>query len=230
MKCMAKSGLQKLTTVIFLLTIACCQVYGQNRTVTGKVTNVTGEPVTGATISVVGSTTGTSAGTDGGFSIVAPPNGTLRVSAVGYGGLDIKIANQTTVNVQLQPSNTQLEQVVVVGYGTQRKESVTGSVASIGGEKLRDVPTPNISQALQGRVAGVDIAQTSSRPGATTQIRIRGDRSLTGSNDPLIVLDGIPFIGSLGDINPNDIKSVDILKDASATAIYGSEVQMVLYW
>src|SRR3954447_26661636 len=101
MKCMAKSGLQKLTPVIFLVTIACCQLYGQNRTVTGKVTNMTGEAVTGATISVVGSTMGTSAGTDGGFSIAAPPNGTLRVSAVGYEGLDIKIANQTTLTVQL---------------------------------------------------------------------------------------------------------------------------------
>lgn len=99
---------------------------------------------------------------------------------------------------------------------------MTGSVASIGGEKMREVPSPNISQALQGRIPGVDIAQTSTRPGATMQIRIRGTRSLSADNNPLIVLDGIPFIGSLADLNPNDIKSIDVLKDASATAIYGS--------
>ncbi|PZR12196.1 MAG: SusC/RagA family protein [Flavobacterium psychrophilum] len=117
----------------------------------------------------------------------------------------------------------QIEEVVVIGYGTQRKESVTGSVASVKGDVLREVPSANITQALQGRVAGVDISQTSSKPGAASQIRIRGTRSLTNSaNDPLIVLDGIPFSGSLSDISSNDIKSLDILKDASATAIYGS--------
>ena len=116
----------------------------------------------------------------------------------------------------------QIEEVVVIGYGTQRKESVTGSVATVKGDVLREVPSANITQALQGRTAGVDITQTSSKPGATMQIRIRGTRSLTGDNNPLIVLDGIPFTGSLGDISSSDIKSLDILKDASATAIYGS--------
>jgi len=116
----------------------------------------------------------------------------------------------------------QIEEVVVIGYGTQRKESVTGSVATVKGDALREVPSANITQALQGRTAGVEISQTSSKPGAASQIRIRGVRSLTGTNDPLIVLDGIPFVGSLADISSNDIKSVDILKDASATAIYGS--------
>ncbi len=115
-----------------------------------------------------------------------------------------------------------IDEVVVIGYGTQRKEAVTGSVATVKGDVLREVPSANITQALQGRTAGVDISQTSSKPGAAMQIRIRGARSLTGTNDPLIVLDGIPFIGSLGDISSNDIKSIDILKDASATAIYGS--------
>jgi TonB-linked SusC/RagA family outer membrane protein len=112
--------------------------------------------------------------------------------------------------------------VKVIGYGTQRAEAVTGSVASISGDNLREVPVANVGQALQGRLPGVQISQSSSQPGASPQIRIRGTRSLTASNDPLIVLDGIPFPGSLGDINPNDIQSVDILKDASATAIYGS--------
>jgi TonB-linked outer membrane protein, SusC/RagA family len=115
-----------------------------------------------------------------------------------------------------------LDEVVVVGYGTQRKEAVTGSVASVSGSMLKEVPAGNVTQALQGRVAGVNLQQTDSKPGATLQIRIRGTRSLNADNDPLIVLDGIPFSGTIGDISPDDIKSLDILKDASATAIYGS--------
>jgi TonB-linked SusC/RagA family outer membrane protein len=124
--------------------------------------------------------------------------------------------------VTLAEAVTGLNEVVVIGYGTQRKEAVTGSVASISGNVMRDVPSANISQALQARIPGVDMEQTSSKPGATMQIRVRGTRSLNASNDPLVVIDGIPFAGSIGDINPNDIKSLDILKDASATAIYGS--------
>lgn len=120
------------------------------------------------------------------------------------------------------PKEKKIEEVVMIGYGTQRKEAVTGSVATVKGDALREVPSANITQALQGRTAGVDISQTSTKPGASMQIRIRGTRSLTGDNNPLIVLDGIPFVGSLSDISASDIKSLDILKDASATAIYGS--------
>lgn len=191
-------------------------------TVKGRITNENNQPVVGASVRVKGGANGTSTNNNGEYQINAPSNGTLVISSIGFPAREISVSNQTTHDVSMTASTQDMENVVVIGYGTQRKEAVTGSVASIGGEKLRDVPTPNISQALQGRIAGVDISQTSTRPGATMQIRIRGDRSLTGSNDPLIVLDGIPFIGSLGDINPNDIKSIDILKDASATAIYGS--------
>ena len=210
-------GLLFFATAFFIL-----PALAQNITVKGRVTSESNQPVVGASVVVKGTTNGTTTNDDGQYQISAPGRATLVISSVGFPTKEIPVNNQVTVNVSLRTSTTDLEQVVVVGYGTQRKEAVTGSVASIGGEKLRDVPTPNISQALQGRIAGVDISQTSSRPGATMQIRIRGDRSLTGSNDPLIVLDGIPYVGSLGDINPNDIKSVDILKDASATAIYGS--------
>jgi len=144
------------------------------------------------------------------------------ISAFDFTAQEIKPGDRTTLNVTLAAANKTLDEVIVVGYGTQRKEAVTGSVASINGDKMREVPSPNITQALQGRVAGVEMSQTSTRPGATMQIRIRGTRSLSADNNPLIVLDGIPFIGSLADLNPNDIKSIDILKDASATAIYGS--------
>lgn len=117
---------------------------------------------------------------------------------------------------------TKIDEVVVIGYGQQKKEAVTGSVSSLSGSALKEVPSANISEALQGRLPGVEISRFSSKPGAEQQIRIRGTRSLTADNNPLIVLDGIPFAGSISDISPNDIKSLDILKDASATAIYGS--------
>lgn len=214
-----KAFLLLLLTTAFIASPAFAQ---SNLTVRGRITNEKNEPVAGASVVVKGTTNGTTTNDNGQYQISAPANATLVVSSIGYPEKEIAVGNQTTHNVSLTATSTDLEQVVVVGYGTQRREAVTGSVASIGGDRLRDVPSPNITQALQGRLAGVDISQTSTRPGATMQIRIRGTRSLSADNNPLIVLDGIPFIGSLSDINPNDIKSIDVLKDASATAIYGS--------
>jgi len=127
-----------------------------------------------------------------------------------------------TIDIKLVSDVKKLEEVVVIGYGVQRRESVTASVASVKGDLIREVPTADISNALQGRIAGVDMEQTGTKPGQSMQIRIRGERSLLATNDPLVVLDGIPFAGNINDINPSDIKSIDILKDASSTAIYGS--------
>lgn len=191
--------------------------------VSGVVVDEGGEVLSGVSIRSSVGTASTSTDDGGRFNIRVPANSTLIFSYVGYTAQEIKVGDadrQLTVTMVAEASA--LDEVIVVGYGTQRKEAVTGSVATIGGEQMRDVPSANISQALQGRLPGVQFSQTSSQPGATTQIRIRGTRSLNASNDPLVVLDGIPFPGSIGDINPNDIKSVDILKDASATAIYGS--------
>ena len=192
-------------------------------TVTGKVIDDGGRPLPGVSIVIKSTKKGVSSDMEGNFSIDVPEQGDVLVfSYVGFGNTEVRVTKAIALNITLKQKENTTEEVIVVGYGTQRKEAVTGSVASIGGDKLRDVPSPNITQALQGRLAGVDISQTSTRPGATMQIRIRGTRSLSADNNPLIVLDGIPFIGSLADINPNDIKSVDVLKDASATAIYGS--------
>lgn len=208
-------------TALFAL-FATLFAQAQNITVKGRVTNESGQGVPSASVTVKGTLTGASTNEAGDFQIMAPANGTLVFSSVGFNTIEVDINGRTTVNAVLRTSGTTMEQVVVIGYGTQRKEAVTGSVASINGDVMREVPAPNISQALQGRIAGVEMSQTSTRPGANMQIRIRGARSLTGNNDPLVVLDGIPFAGNIGDINPNDIKSIDILKDASATAIYGS--------
>ncbi len=159
---------------------------------------------------------------DGNFELKVSSNAVLSITFVGYQSQEIPVNGKTSFNVTLKEDTELLDEVVVIGYGTARSSDVTGSISSMRGDKLREVPATNITYALQNRVAGVDMSQTSSQPGATTQIRIRGTRSLTASNDPLIVLDGIPFAGNISDINPNDIKSMDILKDASSTAIYGS--------
>ena len=211
-------------TVLMLLFFLLCSISGfaQDITIKGRIIKDDGQPLAGASVTVKGTAKGTATNDQGEFEISAPANATLVISSIDFVTQEIKVNNRTSVNVTLVSLEKSLGEVIVVGYGTQRKEAVTGSVASISGNKMREVPAPNISQALQGRLAGVEMSQTSTRPGATMQIRVRGARSLSADNNPLIVLDGIPFMGSLGDINPNDIKSVEVLKDASATAIYGS--------
>ncbi|MBQ9668541.1 MAG: TonB-dependent receptor [Prevotella sp.] len=192
----------------------------QARKVTGRVSDSMG-PLMGATVMEKGSRgNGVVTDLNGRFSIDVPSGATLVVSYMGYVSQEVKASGD--LNIVLKEEGHNINEVVVIGYGSQRRETVTGSVANIGGEKLNQIAATNAAQALQGRVAGVLMQQTSSQPGAEMQIRIRGQRSLNASNDPLIVLDGVPFMGQLSDINPADIKSMDILKDASATAIYGS--------
>lgn len=195
---------------------------GQDQPIRGRVSADGGGPLAGVTVQVKGSSSTTVTDANGEFSIAAATGAVLLFSNVGYIRKEVPWTGTALLNVSMTPDDVAVEEVVVIGYGTQRKEAVTGSVASIGGAEMNEVPSANISRALQGRIAGVNMTQNSSKPGSPMQIRIRGTRSLTASNEPLIVLDGIPFAGSLADINPTDIKSVDVLKDASATAIYGS--------
>lgn len=210
-----------LGLLLLLCLIPLCSI-AQNIMVKGIVKDNFGEPVIGANVTEKGTTNGMITDLDGNFSLTVQKNATLVISSVGYVTQEIAIKGNTNLNITLKEDSKALEEVVVIGYGTARKSDVTGSIASVGGDKLQEMPSTNITYALQNRVAGVDMTQTSSQPGATMQIRIRGTRSLTASNDPLVVLDGIPFMGNLSDINPGDIKSMDILKDASSTAIYGS--------
>lgn len=205
----------------FLMFMFCAAVNAQS-TISGIVSSVDG-PIPGANVILKGTNNGAATNFDGEYTLNnAPSNGVLVISYIGYKSKEVSINNQKQVNVLLDLDMAALDEVVVIGYGTQRKESVTGSVVSIKGEELNELKTANFQQALQGRAAGVDIQSTSTRPGAGMTVRIRGVRSLSASNDPLIVLNGIPFSGGMSDINPNDIASLDILKDASATAIYGS--------
>jgi len=195
----------------------------QQRVITGLVTENDGNPLPGVTVMEKGTTNGTLTESNGEYRIrVTTANPVLVFSFVGYTSQEVAVGTRSVVNQTLEVSDIGLDEIVVIGYGTVKKSDLTGSVASIRGDVMRDVPSSNISQALQGRISGVDMSQTSTKPGATMQIRVRGTRSLNASNDPLVVIDGIPFAGSIGDINPSFIKSIDILKDASATAIYGS--------
>jgi TonB-linked SusC/RagA family outer membrane protein len=192
-------------------------------TVTGTVTDESNLPLPGVYVVVQGTNQGTMTDAQGKYSLQVPgSDAKLVFSFIGFLSETVDVAGQALINVTLAQDIKAFEEVVVIGYGTISKQNVTGSVASMKGDVVRDIPTGNITYALQGRLAGVDMSQMSSRPGANMQIRIRGTRSLNASNDPLVVLDGIPFMGALSDIDPNSIKSIDILKDASATAVYGS--------
>ena len=194
----------------------------QSIRISGTVTDGSGEAVPGAAVMVVNSTNGAVTGADGTYSLQAGSSAILEVSCMGYTTVRVPVQGRSRIDIVLEEDAEQLEATVVVGYGTARRTDVTGSIASVTGESLREIPANDITYALQGRIAGVEFAQSSSRPGESMRIRIRGERSLNASNDPLIVLDGIPFSGSLSDISTNDIKSIDVLKDAASTAIYGS--------
>jgi TonB-linked SusC/RagA family outer membrane protein len=218
--------MKNITTKIILLSfILFCgnTLLAQQREISGKVTEENGSPIPGVAIVANGTTQGTTTDSKGAFTLALSNEvKTLTFSFVGMKTTDVEIGNRTSLNVVLLSDTKNLEEVVVVGYGTQRKTDITGSTVSVSEKALREVPVANLTQALTGRAAGVDISRTSTRPGQAGQIRIRGDRSLTGSNDPLLVVDGIPFSGNINDLNSDDIANVEILKDASATAIYGS--------
>lgn len=214
----AKSGFIYVLIAFFAFIFAS---NAQSVVVTGTVSDNVG-PLPGVSVVVKGTNIGTATDFDGNYSISVPSDGVLQFSSIGFLTQEVPVNGQSVINVTMMEDLEQLDEVVVVGYGVQRRESVTGSVATIKGEELNQVQSGNFAEALQGRAAGVDISTTSTRPGAAPQIRIRGVRSLSADNNPLIVLNGIPFAGGLSDINANDIESLDILKDASATAIYGS--------
>ena len=214
---------RKAAVMLPTLLLSFCTM-AQTHSVSGTITDEEQLPIPGANVVIKGTTTGTITAGDGKFTMEAKDGDVLQISYIGYTTEEVTVSGNGPYNLSLTPDLVGLEEVVVVGYGTQRKEAVTGSVASMKGDVVREMPGSNITQSLQGRIAGVNMQQSSSKPGAEMRIRIRGERSLTkDGNEPLIILDGVPFIGgSLSDIDPNSIKSIDILKDASATAIYGS--------
>jgi len=210
-----------------LLGLIClAQTAHAQRTVTGKVLTLeTNEPLPGVTVVLKNTTVGTATDTNGNFSLSLPSDvGTLVFSFIGYATKELQLSGQSNLTVTLGQGSKSLDEVVVVGYGSQKKSDVTGALSSVSEGQIQQVTTQNLTQALQGRAAGVDVAGGNFRPGEVPAIRIRGNRSVRASNEPLYVVDGIPLAPGTGlnDFNPQDIQSVEVLKDASATAIYGS--------
>lgn len=198
-------------------------------TVSGTVTDENGDPLPGATVTVKGTSKGTVTDVKGNYRLEVDENAVLIVSFVGFKTQEIMVNDRSTIDVQLTYDDQALEGVVVIGYGTQDKSSITGSVASISSKDLEAFPSSSVEQSLAGKLSGVQLSQSSGQPGAGISIRVRGISSISGGNEPLYVVDGVPFFNSdvrglngISAINPNDIQSIEVLKDASATAIYGS--------
>jgi TonB-dependent starch-binding outer membrane protein SusC len=231
--------MKKVLLLNFLFLFALLgQVTAQSRTVTGKVTGAgDNAPLPGVSVVVKGTTTGTATNADGSFSVNVPGDAnTLVFRYIGYLSKEVSVGANSVVNATLELDNKQLSEVVVVGYGTQKREELTGSITSVSAEELRNVPIVSVDQALQGRAAGVQVTQNSGTPGAGIAVRVRGAASIGASNEPLYVVDGVPIntgsytnvgtggqqTNALADLNPNDIQSMEILKDAASAAIYGS--------
>ncbi|MFY0652441.1 MAG: TonB-dependent receptor [Cyclobacteriaceae bacterium] len=190
--------------------------------ISGKITDENGQGLPGASVVVKGTSSGTTSDLEGNYKLSVPEASTIVVSFVGYSRQEILVGAQSTIDVQMEVDATQLEDIVVVGYGTQKKSDLTGAVTSVGSEDIEGIPVQSMDQAIRGKVAGVQVTQRSGAPGGGSIIRIRGINSIQGGNDPLIIVDGFPITGGLDFINPQDIESIEILKDASATAIYGA--------
>ena len=193
----------------------------QQEKVTGIVTDVKGEPIIGANVSVVGKSIGTITDIDGKFAIQASQGNTLQISFIGYKAQTTKVTGKH-IAIVLQEDMEMLDEVVVIGYGTVKKSDLTGSVSSISQKNIKDQPMTRLDQALSGRIPGVVVITNSGAPEQSTQIRIRGANSIYGGNSPLYIVDGVPNTDLFNNLAPNDIQSIEVLKDASATAIYGS--------
>ncbi|POY37250.1 SusC/RagA family protein [Flavobacterium alvei] len=211
---------------ILMSTIICVLFYttgfAQGKTISGVITDASKFPIPGVNILIKGTQKGVSTDLDGKFAISAPEGATLVISYLGFQTKEVKVSSTSTYNVSLEAENAALQEVVVVGYGTKKKKDLTGSIVSMSAEDIVSRPVQNAMQAMQGKAAGVDIS-SNERPGTVGSVTIRGVRSISASNSPLYVVDGIPLnSGGIDFINPNDIETIDVLKDASATAIYGS--------
>jgi TonB-linked SusC/RagA family outer membrane protein len=191
--------------------------------VSGRVVDETGTAVPGVNVLEKGSSNGTTTGADGSFQLsVTDGNATLVFSFIGYTTQEIQVNNRSVIDVSLTVDVQSLTEVVVVGYGSQLKKELTGSVQTVTGRELKDIPVSQIGQKLQGRLAGVQINQTTGKPGQGMSVRIRGQLSVTGGSDPLYVVDGFPITGNIGAMNPDEIEDISVLKDAASTSLYGS--------
>ncbi|MFT3826782.1 MAG: TonB-dependent receptor [Chitinophagaceae bacterium] len=226
--------MRKMLSLVIATLLFAGQLAAQSsRTITGKVADASGNPIPNASVVVKGTTNGTTSKPDGTYSVTVPADSKILViSAVGYAPYEVSIGNKGIINASLESNEKNLQEVVVVGYGTQQKKSFTGSAAKIDAKEFANLVTPSVDKQLAGRATGVQVTSVGGGVNTPARIRIRGTASLSQGNDPLIVVDGVPILSgnlagttnsnALGDINPSDIESLDVLKDGSATAIYGS--------
>jgi len=213
----------RIVVSFLLFCLGHAMLLAQTLTITGKVVDEEGLEVIGANIRVKGNASvGTITSLDGTYSIRAGAKDVLQFSYIGMASQDIPIKGRTKIDVQLKQDNKVLDEVVVIGYGTSKRSDLTGSVVSVKSDDLMKTPTSDVTQALAGRVAGVQVTQSEGGPGSSISIRVRGGISITQSNEPLYVIDGFPSEDGMAELDPGEIESIDILKDASATAIYGA--------
>src|SRR5687768_8324597 len=222
---------KRLLTLAVLFCFACG--FAMAQTVSGRVTSGTdGSPLPGVSVLIKGTTSGTTTDADGRYSLNVPDlqNSILTLSFIGFKPQEIQLNNRTTLDVVMVEDVTLFDEIVVIGYGTQKRSDLTGAVGSVGEERLRERPSTSLNQALSGKITGVQVNTNSGRPGGKANVRVRGFSSINSSNNPLYVVDGVQlpqgnqdqFSQSIDYINPNDIVSVEVLKDASSTAIYGA--------
>ena len=212
-----------LVLLVLLLVVTGARAQQAGVEISGRVVDEKGSALPGVTIQVKGATVGTNTDGTGKFALRVPAEASvLVVSYIGYTAQTVEVGSRRQFDVTMREDAQALNEIVVVGYGTQKKSQTTGAISSVTSKEIAELPVTNARQALQGRAAGVDVIQSGSQPGGGVTVRIRGRRSINASNDPLYVVDGIPLAGGIDDINPQDIASLEVLKDASATAIYGS--------
>ena len=206
-----------------MLLSAASTAFAQSVTVNGTVTDAaTGDPMSYASVVLKGTRTGVMTDLDGAYSITVPAGGTLVFSSIGYRTEEIVVGSRGTINVALEPDAEGLEDVLIVAYGTAKKESFTGSAQTIKSEQIEKRTVANVTKALDGLAAGIQTTSGSGQPGAGATVRIRGFGSINASSNPLYVVDGVPYDGSISALNPNDIESMTVIKDASAGALYGA--------
>lgn len=210
----------KKSLVTLSLSMLCLVTFAQSHQLMGTVVDGTGESVIGANVLEVGTTNGVITDINGNFRIEVQPNAKIQVSFIGYITQTITVGEQKTIRITLADDSQSLEEVVVIGYQTVKRKDLTGSVASVNGKNIQAVPVSNVAQALQGKLPGVNVTSQDGRPDATISIRVRGGGSISQSNDPLVLIDGVS--GTLSDIPADQVESIDVLKDASSTAIYGA--------
>jgi TonB-linked SusC/RagA family outer membrane protein len=212
----------KLPGLLIAVTLFACNCVIAQTIIKGTVTDTAGVPLPGITVRVKGTKTLAASDANGKFSIAAPPSATLTFSYIGYNTQEVVIGQQTNISVILREGDKSLNEVVVIGYGTKKKTDLTGTVNSLEGSTIVEVKAPTATEAMQGQLPGVDVKATTNKPGNGYSINIRGINSINSSTQPLYVIDGAPVVNGIDDINPADIERIDVLKDASSTAIYGS--------